>query len=188
MSEHVGNHFLNQLVRLQQGTELRARAGVVKAGLKRCLAQPQATPGNAIATMIKCRARHMRKAKANASDQMVARHTAAAQMHIGDIGRTKAEHAGDWFGRKSIGATLNQKGSRFALGLGQDQKQVGTVTKRDPALAPVDAPAVCICNRRRFYAAGIAADIGLGQTKGTDQLAAGQFWQPFLPLAIGAPL
>ena len=91
---------------------------------------------------------------------------------------------------EAVAAALDQKAAHhvaaFLRDLGPHQRDVGDVAVGDPALGAVETVAARHRPGARQHAAGIGAEIGLGQTEAADRLAARQARQPVALLLLGA--
>ena len=71
-------------------------------------------------------------------------------------------------------------------GLGPDDGDGGLRAVRDPHLGAVQHPAVLGLPRGRDHAAGVRAEVGLGEAEAADLLAGGEQREPVLLLLLGA--
>ncbi len=74
----------------------------------------------------------------------------------------------------------------LAVGLGEDDVEVGDAGVRDPVLLPVDDPLVAVLDGARAQGGRVRAGLGLGQREGGRPLAARAARQETLLLLVGA--
>src|SRR5436309_2006495 len=87
-------------------------------------------------------------------------------------------------GFESLGALLHQEATDPLLAAGPDDRQVGDVAVRDPALGAVEDPVRAVATRPRGHPGGVGTELRLGQTEAPDHLACGHLRQPPLLLLL----
>src|SRR5438132_7324343 len=90
----------------------------------------------------------------------------------------------DLAGFESLGALLDQKSADPLLATGPDNRQVGDVAVRDPALRAIEHPVFSVATRPRRHPGRVGAKLRLGQTEAPDHLACRHPWEPVLLLLL----
>ena len=83
-------------------------------------------------------------------------------------------------------ALFDQESAHAVFGLGPNHRDVGQGAVGDPLLGPVQDPLVAVAAGGGEHAAGVGAEIGLGQAKAADRLARCQGRDPAVALLLGA--
>ncbi len=81
---------------------------------------------------------------------------------------------------------LDEEAADRSLGLRPDDGDVGDAAVRDPRLRAVEDPRVAVFARVRAHAAGVRAEVGLGETEAADRLAGGKLRNPVVALLFRA--
>ena len=85
------------------------------------------------------------------------------------------------------GALLDQEAAHAVVGLRPDHRHVGQGAVGDPLLRAVEHPGVAVaCRAVVQHAAGVGAEVGLGQAEAADRLGRGELRDPAVLLLLGA--
>ncbi|KAF5290255.1 hypothetical protein FQR65_LT20672 [Abscondita terminalis] len=187
----VGQQGLHQLEVRHGCAELAAPAHVLQRQLQHAHGRARAQRGQVQALLIE-HLQHGLEALAFASaDDLVGRHAAAVEMHVGD-GRAGLAHLAVGLAGGQARRTLHEEGreslaARAALlRAGDDGEHIGQRCVGDEALGAVQHVVVALAARRGLDVARLRARVRLGQRQAARELAARHAWQPALLLVLGA--
>src|SRR5216117_1367965 len=90
----------------------------------------------------------------------------------------------DLAGFESLGALLHQEAADPLLAAGPDDRQVGDVAVRDPALGAIEDPVLAVTAGPGRHSGRIGAKLRFGQTEAADHLAGRHSRKPALLLLL----
>ena len=191
LGAHVGQLFLDQLVRGQWPAELLAVQHVLAGAVKAVFGRAQRAPGDAVARAVQTGERAFQAAHVRERVFFGAEHLVHHDL-AGDRG-PQTHLAVDRRGAQALAAFFQDEAANLAaLGpfaiFGPHHKHVGDGRVGDPHLGTRQAVATWHLFGAGDHAAGVRAVIGLGQAETAHPLAAGQFGQELLLLRLGAKL
>src|SRR5438874_1236477 len=87
---------------------------------------------------------------------------------------------------EAFGALLDEEAAYPLLGTRPDDRQVGDVPVRNPALGAADDPVVAVATGASCHPGRVGTELGLGQAEAADHLALRHGGEPALLLLVRA--
>ena len=182
---HVGEFFLNQLIRGERTAELLAIEHVLPRGVPAELRGAERTPCDAVTRRIETPEGSLETL--NVRQHLVRRNEHIVHDDFAGDRCSQAELAFNLRGREALHSLFdNESANGLAVILCPDHEYVGDRRIRDPRFRAHQPETAIDGARTRRHRAWIGAVVGLSQAKASDRLACGKPRQVFAPLFLAA--
>src|SRR5229473_49389 len=169
LRQHVDELALDKLVARERARELLARLHVVERAMVAASRRAEGAPRDSVT--------RLRQAGEGPPQTACLRQMVVlAEAHVLEhqfrrYRRAHRELAVDIAGREPGRALLDDKAGYTLVDFGPHYRHIGDRAVGDPALGPIEHPAVAVAPRTRLHPARIRAMVGLGQPEASDKLA-----------------
>src|SRR5260370_15186887 len=184
LRQHVDELALDKLVARERARELLARLHVVEREMVAASRRAEGAPRDSVTRLRQAGEGPPQAARRR---QMVA----VAEAHVLEhqfrrYRRAHRELAMNIAGREPGRALLDDKAGYPLFDLGPHYRDVGDRAVGDPALGPIEHPAVAVAPRPRLHSPRVRAMVGLGQPEASDKLTLGHLGDVALLLLLRA--